>query len=238
VEDSSPLISYGPSGAWIDAPSNATNGLAYSGNSFHQTTAPGATATINFNGTGISFYGGRRPDYGVYTITVDGQTIVSTSATGPGVAAQQLLGSATGLANGPHTAVLTNTGVGMDIDWIDMQTQVGSAGSTTTSTIFDDSSPEMTYAGTWETSNTPSYLNGTIHYTQSPGAAASLPFSGNAVAVYGTVSPDHANIQISVDGKTTMVNGGQDFISELRPKVCTCANHRIFIDALPFRPYW
>lgn len=39
-------------------------------------------------------------------------------------------------------------------------------------------------------------------YSQAPDASASLQFTGNAVALYGTVSPDHADISVTVDGKT------------------------------------
>ncbi|KAJ7079072.1 hypothetical protein B0H15DRAFT_859012 [Mycena belliarum] len=211
IDDSSPLISYGPSGAWQDASSSDIAGLTYNGNSLHTTKAPGATATINFNGTGITLYGGRRPEYGRYTMTVDGRMITDSSASGGGIELQQVLGSVSGLANGPHTAVLTSTGVGMDIDWANVVTQVGSTGSTITSAIYDDANPAMTYAGAWQKVDSPSYMNNTLHFTQAAGAAASLAFSGNAVAIYGTVSPDHANIQVSIDGKTTMVSGGADF---------------------------
>ncbi|KAJ6587195.1 hypothetical protein DFH09DRAFT_1359620 [Mycena vulgaris] len=219
IDDSSPLILYNPSGAWQDASSNDTAGLAYTGNTLHSTTAPGATATINFNGTGISIYGGRRPSYGRYTMSVDGTTVMDSTATGDGLEVQQLLGSASGLANGPHTAVLTSTGVGMDIDWVNLETQIGTAESTTTSVLYDDTHPALTYAGSWNTvNNNPSYSNSTLHYTGAAGAAVSLAFSGNAVAVYGTVSPDHANIQITVDGKVTMVDGGSTFVSALHPE--------------------
>ncbi|KAJ7130853.1 hypothetical protein C8R43DRAFT_1025207 [Mycena crocata] len=208
IEDSSPLILYEPSGAWQDASADDLAGLAYSGNNLHSTTAQGATATINFNGTGISIFGGRRPSYGRYTMSIDGQTVVESTATIGEILVQQLLAAATGLPNGPHTAVLTCTGVGMDIDWVNLETRIGSAGSTTTSIVYDDAAPELNYAGAWETSDNPAYMNGTLHYSQAAGSAASLSFSGNAIAVYGTVSPDHANVQISIDGKTTMVNGG------------------------------
>ncbi|KAJ7495960.1 hypothetical protein B0H11DRAFT_1716032, partial [Mycena galericulata] len=217
-DDSSPLIVYGPSGAWQDASSNDTAGLSYFGNSLHSTTAPGATATINFNGTGISIYGGFRPEYGTYQLTVDGTMVARGSATAPGIEVQQLLGSASGLANGPHTAVLTSTGVGMDIDAVNLDTPIGPVGSSTTTAFIDDSSPQVTYAGTWETSDNPEYANSTLHYTQNAGSAASLSFSGNAVAIYGTVSPQHANIQISVDGQSTLVNGGADYVSALHPQ--------------------
>ncbi|KAJ7691259.1 hypothetical protein B0H17DRAFT_1063272 [Mycena rosella] len=215
IDDSSPLILYEPSGAWQDALSTDTAGLAYTGGTLHTTAAPGATATINFNGTGISIYGGRRPEYGRYTMTVDGSVIVDSTATDTGIEVQQVLGSASGLTNGQHTAVLTCTGVGMDIDWVNVDTQIGSAGSTTTSTVFDDTNSALTYVGPWDTSDKAIYLNSTLHYTQAAGAAASLAFSGNAVAIYGTVSPTHNNIQVSIDGKTTMVNGGSTYTTAL-----------------------
>lgn len=218
IEDSSPSISYGPSGAWQDASAEDVAGLSYSGNSLHKTTAPGATATFNFNGTGVEFYGGYRPDYGTYTLVVDGQEVASGTSTNTGVETRQLLASASGLTNGPHTAVLTSTGVGMDLDFINLSTQVGAAGSTTTSTVFDDASPAITYAGTWDTNNTDAYLDNTLHYTQSAGAAASLAFSGNAVAIYATVSPDHANVQISIDGQSMLVNTQSSSIAELHPQ--------------------
>ncbi|KAJ7772642.1 hypothetical protein DFH07DRAFT_802662 [Mycena maculata] len=215
IDDSSPLISYGPSGAWQDASSNDTAGLSYFGNSLHSTTAPGATATINFNGTGISIFGGFRPEYGTYTVAVDGKTVEDGTATAPGIETEQLIGGVVGLANGPHTAVVTSTGVGMDIDAVILNTEVGSVGSTLSSTLYDDTSPAVTYAGAWDTSDAAEYINGTLHFSQATGAAASLPFTGNAVAVWGTVSPQHANIQISVDGNSVMVNGGSNYVSEL-----------------------
>ncbi|KAJ7217764.1 hypothetical protein GGX14DRAFT_438211 [Mycena pura] len=217
IDDSSPLISYGPSGAWQDASSNDTAGLPYTAGTFHSTTASGATATIHFNGTGIEVYGGHRPEYGVYSMTVDGQTVASGTAASSEIEAQQLLGSATGLANGPHTAILTSSGVGMDIDWANLITQTGSPGSTTSTIVVDDASPAITYAGPWQTNNIAEYMNGTLHYTQGQGAAASLPFFGSAVAVYGTVAPDHANVQIAIDGQTTLINAQSASISAVHP---------------------
>ena len=57
--------------------------------------------------------------------------------------------------------------------------------------------------------------------TQTQGASATIPFSGNAVAVYGTVSPDHADIQVSLDGKNTTVRGGAGGLAgALHTQVC------------------
>lgn len=47
-----------------------------------------------------------------------------------------------------------------------------------------------------------------------------MPFSGDAVAVYGTVSPDHANIEVQVDGQSkTFAGGAGGMASVLHTKV-------------------
>ena len=57
-------------------------------------------------------------------------------------------------------------------------------------------------------------------YTQTRGAYATVPFTGDAVAVYGTVSPDHADLQVVLDGKTkTFSGGGNGFARVLHTKV-------------------
>ncbi len=57
-------------------------------------------------------------------------------------------------------------------------------------------------------------------FTQTPGASASLTFSGGAIAVYGTVSPDHADIVITVDGQThTLPGGASGFANMVHPQV-------------------
>ena len=42
-------------------------------------------------------------------------------------------------------------------------------------------------------------LKSAASFTQTGGAQTKLEFSGDAVAVYGTVSPDHANYTIAID---------------------------------------
>lgn len=118
---------------------------SYSGQSLHTSFAQGATATINFNGeqiysrlackttesakgTGIWLFGGRRPIYGTYTIAVDGLTTTNGTAASADPVFNQLLGGASGLENGPHTLVFTNTGLGtaVDLDSFVFQVQIGS----------------------------------------------------------------------------------------------------------------
>ncbi|KAF5380463.1 hypothetical protein D9615_004624 [Tricholomella constricta] len=224
VEDSSPLISYAPDGVWTDTPSTDALVASYSGRSLHTTSAQGATATINFNGTGISVFGGRRSNYGTFTISVDGQTIASGSANSAQDSVNQLLGSASGLVNGPHTAVLTNTGgAPIDIDWVNVQTQASSSTAKMTATTYDDSHPSIQYlpsSSAWGQNQNEGFMNGTLHFTNTPDASASISFIGDAVAVYGTMAPDHANVRITLDGHAKVSTGGANgFVSSLHPQV-------------------
>lgn len=57
-------------------------------------------------------------------------------------------------------------------------------------------------------------------FSQSPDASASLTFSGDAVAVYGTMSVDHSDILVTLDGRQkTFTGGAGGFVSGLRPQV-------------------
>jgi hypothetical protein len=47
-------------------------------------------------------------------------------------------------------------------------------------------------------------------HTQTGGAQAQFIFNGSAVAVYGTVSPEHASYTVMVDGDTRGYLGGSD----------------------------
>lgn len=210
AEDSSPLISYAPPGAWSDSTDDPML-PSYSDNSLHSTSHQGATATINFTGTGIAIFGGQRSDYGTFSITVDGQSVASGSAASQQDAVKQLLGSASGLVNGPHTAVLTSTGNSpIDLDFVEIQTQVGSTGSQVTSKTVDDADTSISYQppDAWQTTSADIFMDNTLHFTNSSGATASLSFTADAVAIWGTVSPDHANIRVSLDGQTHVFNAG------------------------------
>jgi hypothetical protein len=222
VEDCSPLISYSPTGAWADSSSNDTLLSSYSGSSYHSTSTPGAAANITFNGTGIAIFGGHRQNYGTYQISVDGQNIANASSAGQD-AFQQVMGSASGLSYGQHTAILTSSSsFPIDIDFIDIQTQIGEPGSQLSKSTIDDTNSSFIYspASEWSVNDQSYFINNTLHYTSSAGASASVTFSGEAVALYGTVSQDHADIQLTLDGKSlTFGAGANGFVSTLHSEV-------------------
>lgn len=222
VEDSSPLISYSPAGAWVDSPSNDTLISSYSGSSYHITSTQGATATIAFNGTGLTIFGGHRTNYGTYQISVDGKVIASESSAGQNTVLQ-VMGMASGLSNGQHTAVLTSSSASpIDIDYVSIETEIGEPGSVLAMSTIDDSDASFVYTpqSEWSINDQGMFIDNTLHYTQSAGASASVTFSGEAVALYGTVSEDHADIRLSLDGESvTFGAGANGLASTLHTKI-------------------
>ncbi|CAA7261734.1 unnamed protein product [Cyclocybe aegerita] len=223
VEDSSPLSTYSPAGSWTDASSDDVLASSYSASSYHTTSTEGATATIIFTGTGLSIFGGLRPNYGTYSISVDGRTVSSGSARSNEASFRQLLGAASGLPYGTHTAVITNSnGAPIDIDWVDFETQVGRSGDDIVRESLDDTDPSLVYSpsSSWELKSGSEFANNTLHFSRDPNASVSVNFSGDAIAVYGTVSPDHANIRMALDGDVqTVVGGSGGVISAVRPQI-------------------
>ncbi|KAI0958907.1 hypothetical protein AcV7_004591 [Taiwanofungus camphoratus] len=213
LDDSSPLIIYSPSNAWVDTPGGDSLSPSYSQASLHTTCLDGATASITFNGTGIWLYGGHRPNYGSYTLSVDGSVILHANASSTEPITRQLLGGLTGFSMGEHTVVLANAGNGsVDLDSLVFETHMGGAGAHLTNLTLDDTNTKIMYgpaASDWVSANSSGFYNNTLHYTETPGAQASLGFSGAAVAVYGTVSPEHGNYTVTLDGQVSrLISGG------------------------------
>lgn len=103
---------------------------------------------------------------------------------------------------------------------------------TITSTELDDTSPDITYLPTptdWVSLKAQGTYNDTLQYvlhsrvlsslclrfftasyTQVGGAQAQLMFNGAAVAIFGTVSPNHADYTVTMDGVTQSFQGGSN----------------------------
>ncbi|KAI0093109.1 hypothetical protein BDY19DRAFT_902909 [Irpex rosettiformis] len=230
LDDSSPLVSY--SGSWLDTPGNDSLAANYTGASFHTSNTTGSTATLKFNGTGVWFYGAHLPQYGNYSITVDGQIVASgTASSGTSVPVfDQLLGSSFNLSMGQHVAVLSSVNGGaIDLDKLIFETQVGSQGGQVSQTVFKDTDSQIQYlpAPAWSVSEQSFFSNGSAHFTESSGSKATLSFTGDAVAVYGGVSFDHGLYSVSVDGQSQQLNGGG--YDEYHPQGLGSGSHNLTV---------
>lgn len=112
-----------------------------------------------------------------------------------------------------------------------------------TQTTMDDTSPEIIYLPQedWIFDNAQGWFNDTLQYvlhhgpsvpcvdvfiyhsfTQTAGAQAQFAFNGDAVAIYGTVSPFLADYAVTTDGVTQRFHGSsQDLASSVHMDVST-----------------
>ncbi|KAF8180315.1 hypothetical protein K438DRAFT_1842273 [Mycena galopus ATCC 62051] len=107
IEDTDPSFTYSPALSWT----TNISGLqltGFSGNSGHATLTSGASVSVSFSGTFISLFGPVGPTISRYTAQLDGVeegTFNGTQA--EAYTSQELLYTATDLADEPHTLQLT-----------------------------------------------------------------------------------------------------------------------------------
>ncbi|KAL0563244.1 hypothetical protein V5O48_018830 [Marasmius crinis-equi] len=122
IDDPSPLIFY--EGVWRQTnPSNENTTSQYHEKTFTVTYTYNASASFSFSGTSVEVRGGKKHDYGNYTVTIDGKDIaeMSAHANDGEESYKQPIFQVENLPQGNHTVRLTNTdteGRGFDIDSI------------------------------------------------------------------------------------------------------------------------
>ncbi|KAJ6505253.1 hypothetical protein C8R45DRAFT_972159 [Mycena sanguinolenta] len=90
-----------------------------------------------------------------------------------------------------------------------------------TFSLIDDQDPKITYTGTWNLGGTPNEHNSTVSSSIKVGNHFSVPFTGTAIAVYGTFDSSSAGVQTSYEidgGPTTIVtspSSGKDSFQQL-----------------------
>jgi hypothetical protein len=105
IDDDNLAIQY--SGSWSDS---LWRGLGDLDNGVHYTTTDGASASLTFTGTGITFYTETNVDEGAVGVTLDGTSKGTVNADTPTRGVQVPLYSITGLSRGQHTITVTKQG--------------------------------------------------------------------------------------------------------------------------------
>jgi hypothetical protein len=186
IEETDKSIIY--QGTWY------TNGNSLnSGGSSALTNAIGATAVLNFTGTGITWIGALDPWAGMATVYLDG-TLNTVDTYGGGVSGntlyQQALFKARGLTNGPHTLSIEVThrrdanGLGswVWIDAFDIENGSGVTGAFTAGVgRTEQNSPALTYTGTWLPNTSPVQSGGSAVLATNAGSRATISFKGTGI---------------------------------------------------------
>ncbi|KAK0238248.1 hypothetical protein EDD85DRAFT_769619 [Armillaria nabsnona] len=226
IDDSSPLITYGPAGLWAQGNLAKDPELTkYWGDSYTYTWNAGASASFTFNGTGITILGTRRSTHGSYIVILDGKSKVLDATASDPIEYQANLFNVTGLQQKEHTVTVTNADASVYLDCLHVCQQIqwweeadsGESQEPSPETDDDTDSKFFWYpADAWK--NPPSsisqFSNGTRHSTFQAGASVNYNFSvspisfqmvrsnvcmRDAVSVFGTSGPQNGNYTVRLD---------------------------------------
>jgi len=169
--------------------------------------AAGATASFTFSGTGVSWIGFHCEQCGIASVTLDGTVVATVDTYAPSrPAASEAMYSTTGLVSGSHALVVEVTGTSnassagafIVVDAFDVEgATTGGGGSTTR---VEETSPSVSYAGTWVSQSRSDLSGGTIVESSDPGGTATLNFSGTAASWIGFKGPWAGIAQVYLDG--------------------------------------
>jgi hypothetical protein len=198
------------SGTYDDANANfvySSAWTAWSGsgpylNTHHFTNSPGASTTFLFTGTRFNLTYTAYSNRGNLDIFVDDVKITTLNEYSATLIWQNIWTSPT-FASGTHTIRLVNVSAYTDIDAITILPDITPVGSGT----YDNVDPNIFYSGAWTSySGSGPYLN-TLHFTNSPGASATIIFTGTSFNLIYTAFSNRGNLDIFVDGvKITTLN--------------------------------
>jgi len=204
IEETDKSIAY--TGTWY------TNGSSLnSGGSAALTNARGATATVTFTGTGITWIGVLDPWAGIAIVYLDG-TMNTVDTYGSSTLYQQPVFKVSGLANGPHTLTINvphtrdpnGQGSWVWIDAFDIENGSGvTGGFTATAGRTEQNSPAVAYTGVWFTNTSAADSGGSAALATDAGSRATITFNGTAITWIGYRDQSSGIARVYVDGLLT-----------------------------------
>lgn len=203
LEQDDPSITY--TGSWY---SNLNS--AHSGGSAALTNARGATATLSFTGTGVTWIGVLDPWSGFATAFVDGIMYV-VDTFGDRTLYQKPLFSVQGLAPGPHTLSIEIThtrdgnakGAWVWIDAFDIDNGSGIAGGLSALPgRIEQNNPASVYSGTWFSNVYPAHSGGSAALAVDPGSSVTISFTGTGISWIAYCDEWSGIAKVILDGKS------------------------------------
>src|SRR5689334_10898706 len=200
LQEVDPAVTY--TGTWDQAP----DGLFWSNSGIGNPGEPevgakvsetaGATVTLddkdrklNVRGTSISWVGYRGPDAGIALVSVDGGKPVEVDTYAPDFKVQEVLFTASGLADAEHTMTITVTGR-KNIRSTAAKIFVDGFDVTKPGKRFEEDSPQVTFAAPpglpWDVRNSRDWSEGFARTNSIQGATATFTFTGTSVSWIGT----------------------------------------------------
>jgi hypothetical protein len=140
----------------------------------------GEKATLKFRGTSVRWSGYRGPDAGIARVQLDGGAVTEVDLYAPLQKFQEVVYTATGLADATHTLTIEVTGQKNDAS-TGTRIVVDAFDVTTPGRRYQEGDPAITYAGEWNERNVNrSWSEGAAAATNILGASATFSFTGTS----------------------------------------------------------
>jgi len=164
------------------------------------TDTPGAKVTLTFRGTSINWSGYRGPDAGIARVQVDGGAASEVDTYSPHFKIQEVVFTATGLADASHTLTIEATGRKNNAS-TGAQIVVDAFDITTPGRRFQEEDPAVAYSGNWTHGNVNrSWSEGAAATSATAGSRATFTFSGTSVSWIGCRKASIGPARIFLDG--------------------------------------
>jgi hypothetical protein len=194
LQDTDPSITY--TAGWMGSDSSKS----WSGDYATIASAPGAQATLSFNGTSISWIGYRGPDSGIARVYLDGSFAREVDTYSPTDRVVDDIFTATGLADSSHTLTIQVTGLKNNAS-AGTRIVVDAFDVTTPGTRFENTHSSVVYAGTWDLNNqNHAWSQGSTAVSATAGSQATFTFTGTSVSWIGLRKSNTGIAKVYLDG--------------------------------------
>jgi hypothetical protein len=149
-----------------------------------ETTTTGATVTLPFRGTAISWIGYVGPDGGIATAQIDGGAPTQVDTYSPTAKYQPVVFMASGLADTNHTLTITATGQKNPAS-TSARIVVDAWDVMTPGRRYEEGDPSITFTGRWDPRDTRVWSEGHSLVSNETGATATFSFTGTSVSWIG-----------------------------------------------------
>lgn len=154
--------------------------------------ATGAKVTLTFRGTSISWSGYRGPNAGIARVQVDGGVASEVDTYSPTYKIQDVVFTATGLADASHTLTIEATGAQIVVDAFDV---------TTPGRRFQEEDAAVSYSGDWNHNNrNRTWSEGAVSTSNTLGARVTFTFTGTSVSWIGCRKLSTGLAKVYLDG--------------------------------------
>lgn len=149
-----------------------------------ETTTAGETLTLPFRGTGIGWVGYTGPDGGIANVQIDGGTPTSVDTYSPTTKYQQVVFTASGLADTNHTLTITVTGQ-KNAASTSSRIVVDAFDVITPGRRYEEYEPSVAFVGSWDNRDSRVWSEGHSLVSNQTGATATFTFTGTSVSWIG-----------------------------------------------------